>query len=45
MSNMPLEFQKTEAISFPADCCVFACFAADLPDPTHCFAYCFVSDV
>ena len=35
MNNMPLESQKTEAITFPADFCVFAGFA-------HC---CFDFDV
>ena len=42
---MPLESQKTEAITLPANCCVFTRFGAFPPGPTHCFAFFFNSDV
>ena len=45
MNNMPLEPQKTEAITFPADYCVFARFGAVPLGPTHCFAWYFDSGV
>ena len=45
MNNMPLKSQKTEAIAFPADCCVSARFGAVPLGPTHCFAYRFDSSV
>ena len=41
---MPLEFQKTEAITFQADCCVLDRFSVVL-GLTHRFAYCIDSGV
>ena len=42
---MPVESQKIDAITFPADCCVLARFGAIPLGPTHCFACCFDSGV
>ena len=45
MNNMALESQKTEAITFQANCCVFARFGVVPPDPARCFARFFDSGV
>ena len=45
MNNMPLESQKTDAITFPLDCCVFDRFDAVPPGFAHCVTCCFDSGV